>query len=266
MRAVKSLPCVGRSSAHDRRVAILNRHVNVSLALALALSASPGRGAAQDANVASSDENAPAALPPPANEEVPPPPPPNEVPILTEEAEPEMVERDGVLFERRTQPRTREEEIEAQDAALEAAENALPPPPDPEFRLRVGTGIALPLSVYEVPFLRIHQDFEWLPSAVAPFVFGVSGAQYIGNATFGSVGGRIGATAFFCEVEGMRCQGGISTQIGVFIGSNSVAFEATGEGDVRLLFDALEVHLRVGFAGSGGINMLFADLGLGVAF
>ena len=229
--------------------------MNVSLALVLALSGMPTLGAAQAA-----------PLPPPTNEEIPPPPVAAEVPILTEEAEPEMVERDGVLFERRTRPLSQEEEVEAQDAAIEAAENALPPPPDPEFRLRAGAGIALPLSVLDVPLLRIHQDFEWLPSATAPFVFGISGAQYLGVSTFGSVGGRIGATAFFCEMEGLRCQGAISTQIGAFFGSNSVAFEATGEADARLLFDAFEVHLRLGFAGAGGINMLFADLGIGAAF
>lgn len=267
--ALRTRPCATRMNAQAQPVATSNRRAHslkLALALTLAQSSLAVRVTAQDANAAPGEELPPAPLPPPTNEEIPPPPPPAEVPLVTEEAEPEMVERDGVLFERHTRPRTREEELEAQDAAIEAAENALPPPPDPEFRLRVGTGIALPLSVYDVPFLRIHEDFEWQPAAVAPFVFGLSGAQYLGNATFGSVGGRIGATAFFCAVEGMRCQGGLATQIGAFFTSNSVAFEATGEGDVRLLFDAFEVHLRVGFAGAGGINMLFADLGLGAAF
>ncbi len=240
--------------------------MNVSLALLLALSGMPNLGVAQEASVPPAEEQLPAPLPPPTDEEIPPPPPAAEVPLTTEEAEPEMVERDGVLFERRERPRTREEEIEAQDAAIDAAERALPPPPDPEFRLRAGAGIALPMSVLEVPLLRLHQDFEWLPSATAPFVFGISGAQYLGVATFGSVGGRIGATAFFCEMEGMRCQGAISTQIGAFFGSNTVAFEATGEADARLLFDAFEVSLRIGFAGANGFNMLFADLGIGAAF
>jgi len=242
-------------------VAHLIPRVNVSLVLLL-LVALPNLGAAQDAGMAPVE----APLPPPTNEEIPPPPPPAEVPLITEEAEPEMVERDGVLFERRERALTREEETAEQDAAIEAAERLLKPPPDPEFRLRAGAGIALPLSVLDVPLLRIHQDFEWLPSAVAPFVFGVSGAQYLGASTLFSVGGRIGATAFFCETEGMRCQGAISTQIGAFFGPNLVAFEATGEADARLLFDAFEVSLRIGFGGAGGFNMLFADLGVGAAF
>ena len=250
-------------SAHHRDVSNLIRRVNVSLALVLALSGIPSLVAAQESSVPPAEQ---APLPPPLNEEIPPPPPAGQVPIITEEAEPEMVERDGVLFERRVRPRTYEEEVEAQDAEIEAAENALPPLPDPEFRLRAGAGIALPLSVLDVPLLRIHQDFEWLPVATAPFIFGISGAQYFGAATFGSAGGRIGATAFFCETEGMRCQGAISTQIGAFFGSNSVAFEATGEADARLLFGAFELSLRVGFAGAGGFNMLFADLGIGGAF
>ncbi len=206
----------------------------------------------------------PALVAAPDDEEAIPPPPSGEPASL----DPEGPDAAGIeLVPAPPTPRSREEaeaEEERRDArALEEA----PPRPLPEWRLRAGAGVGIPVSGSSTPTLRLHQEVEWQPEAVAPFVFGVGGAEYLLGGVFGSVGGRFGMATLFCENEVMRCQGAVSIVLGAFLGEHLAAFDVGGEGDVRLLFgDAFELSLRGGFDGGGGVNMIHVDLGLAAAF
>jgi hypothetical protein len=165
----------------------------------------------------------------------------------------------------RAAPRTREEVEEEEARALEEDE-PLPPAPDPEWRLRVGAGVAIPLNGASQPFLRLHQDLEWHPLAVAPFFFGIGGAQYLVPATLGAANVRVGGAAWFCEDSVVRCQGTVALTVGALIGQSLLAFDVGGEADARFLFGAFELSLRVGFGGGGGYNFVYGQGGVGAAF
>ncbi|GAB4202523.1 MAG: hypothetical protein OHK0013_15910 [Sandaracinaceae bacterium] len=216
----------------------------------------PGLLLAQDAPV-----EAPARAEVEATTETPDldvvPPPPS--------ADPEPAQARVAYVPTRPAPRSREEVEEEEMRALEEDE-PLPPTPDPEWRLRAGAGVAIPLNGASQPFLRLHQDLEWHPLAVAPFFFGIGGAQYLVPATLGAVNARVGGAAWFCADGVVRCQGTVALTVGALLGQNLVAFDMGGEADARFLFGALELSLRVGFGGGGGYNFVYGQGGIGAAF
>jgi hypothetical protein len=165
-----------------------------------------------------------------------------------------------------TQPLTRAELEAEEERRLEEEADRRPPSPPPEWRRRAGAGGGLPLNGGNVPYLRIHQEVEWQPSAAAPFLFGLGGAEYLLAGVAGSAGARLGAATDFCSDATVRCQAALQIVLGAFFAQNLVAFDIGGEGDVRFLFGSLELSIRVGFGGGGGFNMLFASGGLGGAF
>jgi hypothetical protein len=235
---------------------MLRRTVGIA-SLCVGLSA-PGLLAAQDDTTAEvgtdTDVDAAAATDP---DTVPPPP---------SDPEPTRTVRGRVAYvPTQATPRSREEVEEEEARALEE-EAPRPPPPDPEWRLRAGAGVAIPLNGASQPFLRLHQDLEWHPLAVAPFFFGIGGAQYLVPATLGAVNVRAGGAAWFCEDGVVRCQGTVTLTVGALIGQNLLAFDVGGEADARFLFGPLELSLRVGFGGGGGYNFVYGQGGVGVAF
>jgi hypothetical protein len=163
-------------------------------------------------------------------------------------------------------PISREEARAEEERRLDEEADRLPPPPPPEWRLRAGAGVGLPLNGANVPYLRLHQEVEWQPTAAAPFIFGLGGAEYLLGGVLGSAGARIGAATDFCSDTTVRCQAALNLVLGAFFGQNLLAFDFGGEGDVRFLFGPVELSVRVGFGGGGGINMLFGSGGIGGAF
>jgi hypothetical protein len=153
-----------------------------------------------------------------------------------------------------------------EERRLDEEADRLPPPPPPEWRLRAGAGVGLPLNGANVPYLRLHEEIEWQPTAAVPFIFGLGGAEYVLGGVLGSAGARIGAATDFCSDATVRCQAALNLVLGAFFGQNLLAFDFGGEGDVRFLFGSLELSVRVGFGGGGGINMLFGSGGIGGAF
>lgn len=163
-------------------------------------------------------------------------------------------------------PMTAEEAEAAEERALDE-DVPLPPPPDPEWRLHAGAGIGVPTNGYSDVFVRFHQDIEFQPNDAAPFLFGIGGAEYIGPSTLGSIHGRFGAHAWFCEDAVVRCQGTVALTAGAFFaGASSTAFEVAGDADARFLFGSFELSVRVGFGGGAGINLMNAGAALGAAF
>lgn len=175
-------------------------------------------------------------------------------------------EGDNAYLEASTQPISREEARTEEERRLDEEAEQLPPPPPPEWRLRAGVGVALPLNGASSPFLRLHQEIEWQPTVIAPFLFGLGGAEYLLGGTLGQADARIGMTAFFCEDAIVRCQAAVAFVVGAFFGQNLLAFDVGGEGDVRFLFGALELSIRLGFGGGGGLNVLHGSGGIGAAF
>lgn len=163
-------------------------------------------------------------------------------------------------------PISREEAEEEEERRFAEAEDALPPPPDPEWRLRLGAGVGLPLNGASSPYLRLYQEIEWQPTIVAPLIFGLGGAEYLVGGLLGSAGARVGLATYFCADAIVRCQAAINVVLGAFFGQGVLAFDFGGEGDVRFLFGALELTVRLGFGGGGGINMLHGGAGVGAAF
>jgi len=197
------------------------------------------------------------ATPSEASEEIPPPP--------TNEADP--YDRAGIeIIHAPDRPVSREQAEEEEQRRLDEELDTLPPPPDPEWRLRIGAGLGLPLAGASVPYLRLYQEIEWQPTGAAPFLFGLGGAEYVGGGVLGSAALRVGAATDFCRDSVVRCQAAIVIVLGAFFGQNLVAFDAGGEGDVRFLFGPLELSIRVGFGGGGGYNFLTGSGGVGVAF
>lgn len=170
------------------------------------------------------------------------------------------------IVEGTQRPMTREEMRAQEERRLDEEADALPPPPPPEWRLRAGIGVGLPLNGANVPYMRVHQEIEWQPTGAAPFIFGLGGSEYLLGGVLGSAGARIGMATDFCQDAVVRCQGAVNVVLGAFFGSGLLAFDAGGEGDVRFLFGALELSVRVGFGGGGGINMLYGSGGIGAAF
>lgn len=210
------------------------------------------------AEAASSEATEAPATNAPASEPALPPPP---------ETATEPEEMQGIEFVHAPEvPISREEAEEQEQRRLEEEMDALPPPPEPEWRLRVGAGVGLPLAGASVPYLRLLQEVEWQPTGAAPFIFGLGGAEYLLGGVLGSVGARLGAATLFCQDSVVRCQGAIHLVLGAFFGQNLVAFDAGGEGDVRFLFGALELFVRVGFGGGGGFNFLHGSGGVDAAF
>ncbi len=175
-------------------------------------------------------------------------------------------EGETAYLEASAQPVSREEARTEEERRLDEEAEQLPPPPDPEWRLRTGVGIGLPLNGASTPFLRLHQEIEWQPTAAAPFLFGLGGAEYLLGGTLGQADARLGMTTYFCEDAIVRCQAAVAFVVGAFFGQNLLTFDVGGEGDVRFLFGALELSVRVGFGGGGGINMLHGSGGIGAAF
>lgn len=164
-------------------------------------------------------------------------------------------------------PLSAEEARAAQERSDDALLARTPPPPMPEWRIRVGGGVGIPVSGSSTPMLRLHEELEFQPEAAAPFVFGIGGAEYLLGGTFGSVGARLGMASSFCEVGVVRCQGGVHIVLGAFLGEHLAAFDVGGEGDVRFLFsDVFELSLRGGFDGGGDINLIHIDVKLKTAF
>jgi hypothetical protein len=163
-------------------------------------------------------------------------------------------------------PISREEAEEEEERRAQEEEEQLPPPPDPEWRLRAGAGVGLPLNGASAPYLRLYQEIEWQPAVVAPLVFGLGGAEYVLGGLLGSAGARVGLVTYFCADSTVRCQAAINLVLGAFFGQGVLAFDFGGEGDVRFLFGALELTVRLGFGGGGGINMLHGGAGIGAAF
>lgn len=164
------------------------------------------------------------------------------------------------------QPISREAAEAEEERRLDEEADRLPPPPPPEWRLRAGAGVGLPLNGANVPYLRLHQEVEWQPTAAAPFTFGLGGAEYLLGGVLGSASARIGAATDFCSDATVRCQAALNLVLGAFFGQNLLAFDFGGEGDVRFLFGPVELSVRVGFGGGGGVNMLFGSGGIGGAF
>lgn len=163
-------------------------------------------------------------------------------------------------------PMSREEAEAEEERRFQEEEEALPPPPDPEWRLRAGAGVGLPLNGASQPYLRLYQEIEWQPAILSPFLFGIGGAEYLVSGVLGSAGARVGLATYFCQDAVVRCQGAINLVVGAFFGQGVLAFDFGGEGDVRFLFGALELTVRLGFGGGGGINMLHGGAGIGAAF
>jgi hypothetical protein len=164
------------------------------------------------------------------------------------------------------QPISREAAEAEEERRLDEEADRLPPPPPPEWRLRAGAGVGLPLNGANVPYLRLHEEVEWQPTAAAPFIFGLGGAEYLLGGVLGSASARIGAATDFCSDATVRCQAALNLVLGAFFGQNLLAFDFGGEGDVRFLFGPVELSVRVGFGGGDGINMLFGSGGIGGAF
>ena len=141
------------------------------------------------------------------------------------------------------------------------------PPPELEWRLRLGVGASASTSGTDVLSLRLTQEIEWMPTAAAPFLFGITGGELIGSINLYLAGIRLGGYARFCEDRIVVCTGAISIRGGAIFGApGGVGFDLGGDGDVRFRFDGVELGLRVGFFVAGGNTYVDALALLGAAF
>jgi hypothetical protein len=158
------------------------------------------------------------------------------------------------------------EEGEAIDEGFE-----LPPIPDepPIFRLRAGAGVSLPTGGSTDAAARFAQDFEVQMRELAPFYFGLGGAETLsaGN-VIGQLGANVGLAAWIMEDPLYRIQGAIHFHIGAVFGGGYLDFDLGGEIDLRMLVadDIIELHARGGFFTFGGVSSINISGGIGVAF
>lgn len=178
----------------------------------------------------------------------------------------------------RPSPNEELEEEEAWEEEEGAAEGEtvdegfeLPPIPDepPQFRLRAGAGVALPTAGATTPAFRVSQDFEIQLREIAPFYFGVGGAEILtADGLIGQAGVNAGLAAWIARDPMFRLQGAIHVHLGAAFGGGFANFDIGGEVDIRLLVadDILEFHLRGGFFTFVSIPFVNISAGLGVAF
>jgi hypothetical protein len=198
----------------------------------------------------------------------PPRPGPSEEALEEEMLEEEEEEREEALAEGAFREETLEEpeEGETVDEGFE-----LPPRPDepPEFRLRAGAGVSLPTAGDTQPAFRVTQDFEIQLRDVAPFYFGIGGAEILTAAfVIGQVGLNAGLAAWIARDPMFRLQGSIHVHLGAAFGGGFANFDIGGEVDVRMLVadDILELHVRGGFFTLSSVPYVNITGGLGIAF
>jgi hypothetical protein len=150
----------------------------------------------------------------------------------------------------------------------ELTEDFVLPPPELEWRLRLGVGASASTSGTDVLSLRLTQEIEWMPADAAPFLFGITGGELInGSYSLYLAGVRLGGYARFCEDRIVICTGAISIRAGAsFGGVGGPQFDLGGDGDVRFRFDGVELGLRVGFFVVSGVTYVDALGMVGAAF
>lgn len=147
----------------------------------------------------------------------------------------------------------------------------LPPIPDepPIFRLRAGAGVSLPTGGSTNAAARFSQDFEVQMRELAPFYFGLGGAETLSDGNvIGQAGANVGLAAWITEDPLYRIQGAIHFHIGAVFGGGYLDFDLGGEIDLRMLVadDIIELHARGGFFTLGGVSSINISGGIGVAF
>lgn len=147
----------------------------------------------------------------------------------------------------------------------------LPPIPDepPTFRLRAGAGVSLPTGGPTEAAARFSQDFEVQMRELAPFYFGLGGAEVVNSAfVLGQLGVNVGLAAWIAEDPLYRVQGAIHFHIGAVFGGGYLDVDLGGEIDLRMLVadDIIELHARGGFFTFGGVSSINISGGIGVAF
>ncbi len=142
----------------------------------------------------------------------------------------------------------------------ELTEDFQRPVPEPEWRLRAGVGATAATSGTDVLSLRLAQEIEWMPAAVAPFLFGLTGGELVASTYQVYLAGvRIGGWARFCEDRLVVCSGAIAIRAGASFGQATGAqLDLGGDGDVRFRFDGVELAVRVGFFIASSVT--FVDL------
>jgi hypothetical protein len=141
------------------------------------------------------------------------------------------------------------------------------PAPEPEWRLRAGIGASASTSGSDLLSLRLTQEIEWMPGAVAPFLFGITGGELI-SASYNIylAGVRLGGAARFCEDRVVICSGAIAIRAGaIFGGLSTVEFDLGGDADARFRFDGVELTVRIGFFVVSGNTFIDAIGLLGAA-
>ncbi len=231
------------------------------------------------------------SLPPPRDPSAPDAetlPPPGEPATLDGEAEDDATEADeegaeeeeGEDDERRVPivpvpPRPSDEDDWEDDPVGEGEPIdegfELPPIPDepPIFRLRAGAGVSLPTGGPTEAGARFSQDFEVHMRELAPFYFGIGGAETLtAGVVIGQVGANAGLAAWIMEDPLYRLQGAIHFHIGAVFGGGYADVDLGGEVDIRMLLadDYFELHVRGGFFTFGGVSSINISGGLGVAF
>lgn len=145
----------------------------------------------------------------------------------------------------------------------------LPPVPDepPIVHVRAGAGVSLFTSSIGTAQARFSQDLEVHLRELAPFYFGVGGAEIVGDLLIGQAGANLGLAAWIAQQEDFRVQGAIHFHIGAVFGAFT-NFNVGGEIDLRLLVadDHLEFHVRGGFFTLGPTPAINISGGIGVAF
>lgn len=134
-----------------------------------------------------------------------------------------------------------------EDPDPELEEDLVPPLVEPEWRLRLGVGATVATAGGPVASLRLTQEIEWMPLAVAPLLFSLTGGEVFGEYTIGLGGARIGLYGLFCQDRIVTCTGAIALRGGVIGGTPGVTFDLGGDGDARFRFDGVELAVRVGF-------------------
>ncbi len=165
----------------------------------------------------------------------------------------------------------RDDDEDAEDAEIEAYESSLTPTLYvPEFRIRAGGGVGIPLAGSNEVSLRLTQQVEWQPPDLEFLSFGLGGSELVvGGNSIGQVGVRVGGYAAFCHEPGLTCQGAINVQLGaIFGGGVEPSFDLSADLQLRLLIaDHFELHVEGGFwTAPGGLSYVDVTAGLGVAF
>lgn len=159
---------------------------------------------------------------------------------------------------------------EEEESIEELEERLVPTAWLPEFRIRAGGGIGIPLGGTSVILGRATQEVEWqIPEAEFIFV-GLGAAEIFGSGVTVEAGARVGGLATFCEDRIVRCHGAITLQIGFLYGelAPAGAFDIAADVDVRFLFvNIFELFVRGGFFTAPGPNSFInVTAGLAIAF